>query len=153
MYLSHQMAFFVIFQTFDISNDNIFSLIKVVINNSWVNYRPQTKFAKVMFLHVSVCPQGGFSRPTPRGGRLRGLGGGGSQGLHLGGCPGPGQGDVSQHALRQTPPHQVDGYCCGRYASYWNAFLLTDCIPLQRPVQFPQRNPVFWLSHYLWVTP
>ena len=22
-------------------------------------YRPQTKFAKVMFLHVSVCPQGG----------------------------------------------------------------------------------------------
>ena len=23
------------------------------------NYRPQTKFAKVMFLQVSVCPQGG----------------------------------------------------------------------------------------------
>ena len=31
------------------------------------NYRPQTKFAKVMFLHVSVCPQGGVSRPRPRG--------------------------------------------------------------------------------------
>ena len=41
-------------------------------------YRPQTKFAKVMFLHVSVCPQwgGGFSRPTPGGGRLKGLAGG-----------------------------------------------------------------------------
>ena len=26
-----------------------------------------------------------------------------------------------QHALRQTPP--ADGYCCGQYASYWNAFL------------------------------
>ena len=26
-------------------------------------YRPQTKFAKVMFLHVSVCPHGGVSRP------------------------------------------------------------------------------------------
>ena len=24
--------------------------------------------------------------------------------------------------LVETPPHQ-DGYCCGRYASYWNAFL------------------------------
>ena len=24
-------------------------------------YRPQTKFAKVMFLHVTVCPQGGGS--------------------------------------------------------------------------------------------
>ena len=23
-------------------------------------YRPQTKFAKVVFLHVSVCPQGGM---------------------------------------------------------------------------------------------
>ena len=23
------------------------------------NYRPQTKFVKVMFLQVSVCPQGG----------------------------------------------------------------------------------------------
>ena len=22
-----------------------------------------------------------------------------------------------------TPPYQADGYCCGRYASYWNAFL------------------------------
>ena len=30
---------------------------------------------------------------------------------------------VSQHAPRQTPPGR-DGYCCGRYASYWNAFLL-----------------------------
>ena len=31
---------------------------------------------------------------------------------------------VSQHALRQTPPPLLaDGYCCGRYASYWNAFL------------------------------
>ena len=57
-------------------------------------YRPQTKFAKVMFLHVSVCPRGGWgwypsmpcsrgwyprmpcsrgaSKPTPRG-KLRGL--------------------------------------------------------------------------------
>ena len=45
---------------------------------------------------------------------------------------------VSQHALQQGglllrgacsggvcgPPNKADGYCCGRYASYWNAFLL-----------------------------
>ena len=48
------------------------------------------------------------------GGKLRGLAGGRS--------PGPHQGSVSQHALRQTPP-PPDGYCCSRYASYWNAFL------------------------------
>ena len=27
--------------------------------NDGVHYRPQTKFAKVMFLQVSVCPHGG----------------------------------------------------------------------------------------------
>ena len=30
-------------------------------------YRPQTKFAKVMFLQVSVCPQGGRARLLPGG--------------------------------------------------------------------------------------
>ena len=75
-------------------------------------YRPQTKFAKVMFLHVSVSHSVHrgvvvsqhalqFSRPTPRvevegsglggspgphpGWRLRGLAGGGSPGPHPGG--------------------------------------------------------------------
>ena len=45
--------------------------------------------------------------------------------LQQGGSPGPhlGRGGVSQHALRQTPP-PVDGYCCGQYTSYWNAFFL-----------------------------
>ena len=70
----------------------------------------QTKFAKVMFLHVSVCPQGagipaciagfcpgGVPRPIP-GGKLRGLAWGGSPGPHPG---------VSQHALRQTLPQQT----------------------------------------------
>ena len=54
----------------------------VYINNSCfciMNcYRQQTAFAKVMFLHMSVCPRGvsqhalRVSRPTPRW-RLRGL--------------------------------------------------------------------------------
>ena len=34
-----------------------------------------------------------------------------------------GGGGVSQHALGHTPP--PDGHCSGRYASYWNGFLLT----------------------------
>ena len=129
----------------------------------YTNYRPQAKFRKVMFLHMSVCPQRGgipaciadgipaclaaalqgvvsqhalqVSRPTPQGevgGLARGglqahtRGGpttGGSPGPHLGEwSPGPHLGGVSQHALRQTP-HPHDGYCCRRYASYWNAFL------------------------------
>ena len=65
---------------------------------------------------------GGISRPTHRG-KLRGLAWGVSMPTP-GGSPGPHL-RVSQHALsalRQTPP--ADGYCCGWYASYWNAFLL-----------------------------
>ena len=43
-------------------------------------YRPQTKFAKVMFLQVSVCPQGGGACVVAPGG------GGGHAWLLLGGC-------------------------------------------------------------------
>ena len=48
------------------------------------------------------------------------------------GDPGLGGGAWSQGCLVQggwypstdaDPPHPADGYCCGRYASYWNAFL------------------------------
>ena len=102
------------------------------LNNKFQHYyRPQTKFAKVMFLHVSVIlSRGGIpaclavlQAHTRGGGRLRGL---------AGGLQAHTQGGVSQHALSQTPP---DGYCCGRYASYWNAFLfeidkgLLTCFP------------------------
>ena len=58
---------------------------------------------------------GGVSRPTPRGGV--------SRPSPSGGFPGPHPG-VSQHALIQTPPSRHSGYWYGRYASYWNAFLL-----------------------------
>ena len=121
-------------------------------------YRPQTKFAKVMFLHVSVIlPTGGgcypsmpcrFPGPHPWE-KLRGMWPGGSPGPQprvklrgdlargglqahtqgwswggsgrggtcfggglLGGVPAPGRGVETPRA----------DYCCGRYASYWNAF-------------------------------
>ena len=57
------------------------------------------------------------------------------------GGPGPGGsaptvgGLVSQHALRQTPPRR-NGYCCGRYASHWNAFLLEHQTQQLRKVVF-----------------
>ena len=64
--------------------------------------------------------------PAPRG--VSGSGGclvpGGC--LVLGGVPGPGGGVPAPGGLvllggpGGDPP---DGYCCGRYASYWNAFL------------------------------
>ena len=61
---------------------------------------------------VSRSTPGGVSRPTPRGVSRPTPRGGVSWPTARGGW-------VSQHALRQAPsPRAVDGYCCGRYASY-----------------------------------
>ena len=108
-----------------------------MINNTH-SYRPQTKFAKVMFLHVSVCPRGGgipaclaggipawlaglrergvVSRPTSAGGgKLRRLARGVSRPIRGGCIPACTEADFP-----------VDGYCHRRYASYWNAFLFEE---------------------------
>ena len=57
--------------------------------------------------------------PGPGGcqiGKKTGLGGSGP-----GGVPGHGEGGASSRGVPDgDPPY---GYCCGRYASYWNAFL------------------------------
>ena len=79
----------------------------------------------------------GVSRPTP-GGDVGGSGWGcvcpglnPGEGVQAHTCRGGGLSRprpgvaVSQYALRQTPPTPADGYCCGRYASYWNAFLFS----------------------------
>ena len=81
------------------------------------------------------------SRPTPKGevegsglgglqahiqGKLRGLAGG-LQAHTGGGLQTHTRGRVHQHALMQTP--SADGYCCGQYASYWNAFLSDIIFP------------------------
>ena len=108
-------------------------------------YRPQTTFAKVMFLHLSVILfRGGVSQhvmgqtpPSPRK----------TPGRHpQEDRPAPGRHPEDPTPGRQTPQgrHQedppqedrprgsrhppADGYCCGRYASYWNAFLLHTLI-------------------------
>ena len=81
-----------------------------------------------MFLQVSVCPQGVWYPSMPyrwypsmpcsrsRGGvpAPRGV-------PAPAGCLLWGRGACSGGGWVETPP--ADGYCCGRYASYWNAFL------------------------------
>ena len=92
-------------------------------------YRPQTKFAKVMFLHLSVshsvhgggvCSQGGYL--------LRG-------GVCSWGGAFSGGGVCSQGGAWWRHP-LPDGYCCRQYASYWNAFLyfLVDTCPFMGPL-------------------
>ena len=96
-------------------------------------YHPQTKFAKVMFSQVSVCPWGGVSVSVqgvgvsvPRGSLSSGVSVQGD--LFPGGlCPGgflSGRGSLSEEgSLSWRPPGTV---MSGQYASYWNAFLLLD---------------------------
>ena len=64
-------------------------------------YHPERSWGKVIFSQASVILLTG-GLPAPRGVSAPG-------GVYFGGVPG---GD---------PPR--DGHCCGRYASYWNAFL------------------------------
>ena len=67
----------------------------------------------------SFCSQGGSTSvhagiPTPPQSRP-------PQGP---GTPSPRAGTPGADTPRdQAPPPAADGYCCGRYASYWNAFL------------------------------
>ena len=88
------------------------------------------------------------SRPEPRG-EVEGSGLGGSPGPHPGGklrglahtwgSPGPHPGSLQVHTWggipacteADTPP--ADGYCCVRYASYWNAFFF-ECISRTRRI-------------------
>ena len=44
-----------------------FPQLRLRVVTKQYNYRPQTKFAKVMFLQVSVCPQGGHAWLLPGG--------------------------------------------------------------------------------------
>ena len=61
-------------------------------------YHPQTKFAKIMFSQVSVCPQGVSTS---------------------------GPGVSATHPWADTPC-SVHAGIRGRYASHWNAFLYLD---------------------------
>ena len=98
-------------------------------------YRPQTKFAKVMFLQVSVCPQGGHAWLL-WGACMVALGGvhgcsGGHAWLLLGGHAWLLWGEcvVAWGVCVVLLGRGMHGFSdeirsiSGRYASYWNAFL------------------------------
>ena len=57
-----------------------------------------------------------------------------------------GRHSLDRHSLGRHPPRS-DGYCSGRYASYWNAFLLqiSSCQKL-----FEFSCPSFWNSDIAW---
>ena len=70
--------------------------------NYKIYYRPKRKFAKVMFLHVSVCPQGG----VPPWDQVHPPGGTWSRGVHPGTPPDQVQGRYTP-LHRYTPRDQV----------------------------------------------
>ena len=89
-----------------------------------LNYRPQTKFAKVMFLQVSVILSTG-------GGGVHGCSRGGMRGCSRGGCTWLLRGGVHAWLLLGVCGCSggVRGFfdeirsMSGQYASYWNAYL------------------------------
>ena len=85
-----------------------------------IYYRPQTKFAKVMFSQVSVCPQGGYlgryPPPPPRAGTPPGQ-------VHpQAGTPPPGQVPPG----RYTPSHSA----CWDTVNKWAVRIPLECILL-----------------------
>ena len=94
----------------------------------------RNEVAKVMFLHLCVCPQGGLPQCM--------LGYHHPRSRHpppLGADPPPGG--------QAAAPPPTDGYCCGRYAYYWNAFLLNYVITDDDAVNF---RCGFNCGHALW---
>ena len=115
------------------------------------HYRPQTKFVKVMFLQVSVCPQGERAWLLPGGGCVWLLWGacmvarGGACVVAPGGCAWLSQGVCGcswgvmhgcsrgvhgcsgGHAWDMTRYGDTINERAVRIPSYWNAFLLIYC--------------------------
>ena len=60
---------------------------------------------------------------------------GGSASVHAG-IPPP---QEQAHPLKADPP-PADGYCCRRYASYWNAFLFNKPLHVPLPSLCPPRS-------------
>ena len=108
--------------------NEIFTFNLVCYNVSWVFITVRNEVAKVMFLQACVCPRGvsasvhaGIPPPrradTPLGADTPPE----QTPLQEQTPPIPTGEDTPQGA--DTPSSPRDGHCCGRYASYWNAFL------------------------------
>ena len=96
----------------------------------------RNEVAKVMFLHLFVCPQGGLPQcmlgyqPSPREQTPPGADTPPRADTPPGADTPPPWGSRHPPSVdtprEQAPTPPADGYCCGRYASYWNAFLFID---------------------------
>ena len=99
------------------------------MNSGWIFvnifniFTVRNEVAKVMFLHLSVhrgeggLPQSMLGYHSPPW-----------QGRHppsKAGTHPPGK--AGTHPSGMETPQPADGYCCGWYASYWNAFLYFLC--------------------------
>ena len=101
------------------------------ISNQRNHYRPQTKLREGnVFTGVCDSVHGGVPGPGGLWFQWGGAwsGGAGPGGSGLGGVPG------GDHA---------DGYCCGRYTSYWNAFLLLI------PVNISFSNTIQYVGYFI----
>ena len=112
--------------------------VRILVEYILVTFRNEV--AKVMFLQVCVCPWGGLPQcmlryrpeqaPPPRDqGGLPQCMQAPPRSRHSPEQAPPSAGTPLEQAppWDQTPPDKTppaDSYCCGWYASYWNAFLL-----------------------------
>ena len=121
-------------------SSNLQTVVVLVYAINFHFFTVRNEVAKVMFLHLSVCPQRGVclstcwdTAPPPREQHPRSRHPPRAS-THLGADTSPGSrpppgADTPQPPLwEQAPPGADtppgDGYCCRRYASCWNAFLL-----------------------------
>ena len=85
------------------------------------HYRPPTKFAKVMFSQMSVCPQWGSRDLSPGGSLSRGVS-----------VPGGGALREAPIRLRAGGTHPTGVHSCSTMpggSSYWSAFLFNYAWP------------------------
>ena len=127
-------------------------------------YLPQTKFAKVMFSQVSVCPQGGFCLWSQRG--VSATHPRADTHTPVQTPPGPGRqppwADTpwTVHAWIHTPPwamhagihpclvHAGIRSTSRRYASHWNAFLFCVCVWTRHLLWTTTNYMQLWICHY-----
>ena len=105
------VLFFFVFSKyfFNLATKHFYGVISI--------FTVRNEVAKVMFLQASVCPQGGS---------------GVSASVHAGIIP------LSPTRSRHRPGADTPryGHCCGRYASYWNAFLFQTVLNIFKTFSF-----------------
>ena len=94
---------------------------------SYIVITVRDEVAKVMYLHVCVCPQGGGDVPGP--GRVYSGGGAWCRGSASGGVPGPGGGWIGIPACTEADPLPRE-----RRLLLPTAHILLDCILVTKSV-------------------